>query len=661
MKYSIKIFTIVVIATVFIATSVFSQEDLSIRYIQRLPEMEFVHSSSNPAVEGWPAEGDDVTWRATVKNWGTQTATVSHRWYLDDVPISGGSRTIDGGTETVFDSPAYNWTFERKVLRFVIDIGNSFDEVEEDNNEVEIFTDAISVGFYVEQSVYDHFHEHQHKLNVGSNNFEDWAHRQVDIWNGMLASAVYPDSPNGVLDRIRLDKITVKDDGVLTAHGGTYATNNPTDDDQTVDLLWGFPKAIYLDVDDYFKKYTNASLTNAFYYDAALFHELGHARYLIDIYGFNMRTDNTRSTYTIIDIEENGVDIDESGLFPLPYHVDMPGLMNSHYTFSIDEYSVMALNLIAGQRAFCGNKNAPCNIGSEADGFMQDLPTENRILITDSNGLPVRGASIQIYQGTQGVDTLWYSKTYDNVPDLTLTSNSQGYVDVGTNPFSNDIIIHTRGHANSNMIIRVEKDGNVAYNVLGSWQFNMEYWRGNTDLGTYQLAFDNVIGTPAECATSHEITSHASTSEYLAATNHITSSATIAANVDITYDAGTRVRLIKDFHARRGSTFHAFIDGCDDSSVADKQETSFAPDIRLYPNPATHTIHVEYELSENSLANISIFDAFGKVVKNVPNIELFAGTQTLNTDISDLPAGMYFYTIQAKDWKVTKKFITVNH
>jgi len=82
-------------------------------------------------------------------------------------------------------------------------------KTEEGNNEITVFTDAISVGFYVEQGVYDYFHEHQKKLGVGSNSFEDWAHRQVSIWNNMLEDAVFPDVPNGVLDRIRLDKITI--------------------------------------------------------------------------------------------------------------------------------------------------------------------------------------------------------------------------------------------------------------------------------------------------------------------------------------------------------------------------------------------------------------------------------------------------------------------
>ncbi len=90
-----------------------------------------------------------------------------------------------------------------------------------------------------------------------------------------------------------------------------------------------------------------------------------------------------------------------------------------------------------------------------------------------------------------------------------------------------------------------------------------------------------------------------------------------------------------------------------------KEGLSNIPDIQLYPNPATNIINVKYELSENTTANIMVFDAFGKLVKNVPNVELLAGNQTLDMNVSDLSAGMYFYTLQASEWKATKKFIIV--
>ncbi|MFP5247020.1 MAG: hypothetical protein ACLGH0_10040, partial [Thermoanaerobaculia bacterium] len=44
-------------------------DELTIGWISRTPELEFVWGSTNPTREGWPAAGSTVTWRAHVRNW----------------------------------------------------------------------------------------------------------------------------------------------------------------------------------------------------------------------------------------------------------------------------------------------------------------------------------------------------------------------------------------------------------------------------------------------------------------------------------------------------------------------------------------------------------------------------------------------------------------
>jgi len=128
--------------------------------------------------------------------------------------------------------------------------------------------------------------------------------------------------------------------------------------------------------------------------------------------------------------------------------------------------------------------------------------------------------------------------------------------------------------------------------------------------------------------------------------------------INFTADASSSNASV-DFLLGTSST-GVFIDNVKlNGPCSNKEDASLAPDIQLYPNPATHTIHVEYELPQSTSANITVFDAFGKLVKTVADVELLAGTQTLNMDISDLAAGMYFYSLQASEWKATKKFIIV--
>src|SRR5262245_47444952 len=44
---------------------------LTIGYVERLPRMDYVWESPSPATDGWPVEGQAVTWRAHLRNWSS--------------------------------------------------------------------------------------------------------------------------------------------------------------------------------------------------------------------------------------------------------------------------------------------------------------------------------------------------------------------------------------------------------------------------------------------------------------------------------------------------------------------------------------------------------------------------------------------------------------
>ncbi|GAB4378774.1 MAG: hypothetical protein Kow0042_27520 [Calditrichia bacterium] len=454
--------------------------DLTIRYIARLPRIDYVWGSSNPAVEGWPVEGQTVTWRAVVVNWSdSSVANVHYTWAIDGSPVDSGTVDIPASDTAFVDFP-WVWTFNRHQIKFILDSKNEVAEEEEGNNSVLLYSNAISVGFYVEQSLYDYFHTYQNELGVHSNSWEDWAHRHVQRWNAMFQAAQYPGSPQGVLDRIRLDKITIVPDGALPLHGG-LPTNHPNMNDRTVDLQWGFPASLL--TGGMYSNHTSTSLNNPFYFEGSLLHELGHARYLIDLYGFNVHDDGSGNT---VAIKENGQLIVGTPYMPLiggaVYFTPIQGLMNGQYTF-VDEYSAMALNLIAGHRAVMGNYNAPLNIGV----FINDLPLQNRLTVKDENGNILPNAEIKIYQAAPQPG-VWYGKYYDNIPDLELTTDSVGVVLLGRCPFSsNGQITHTYGHSNGVLILRVAYAGKVGYSFLESTFFNMKFWSGQVDTAYYEI------------------------------------------------------------------------------------------------------------------------------------------------------------------------------
>ncbi|MFC2135112.1 hypothetical protein ACFLTH_10885 [Bacteroidota bacterium] len=474
--------------------------DLSIRYIQRLPEIDYVWNSSDPAVEGWPAVGQEVIWKTIVVNWAShQRDSVTYSWFLDGIEVDHGAIDIPAGGEISIEL-TWNWTFERHELTFIIDPMDNFEEEEEQNNELTIFTDAITAGFYIEQSVYDYYKGH-YSLN-GIETFDDWLHKRINILNDMFADAVYGTSPNGVLDRIRIDKITIVSDGALPL---VYSNEIPAEDysagthpnlaDLSVDLQWGFTAG---EVSNNLKKtYMNGN--NIFDIDGAtLLHELGHARYLTDVYAFRV----WHGIYSdSVLIKENGELVAGSSFMPgssmlytsplgtvvglLLYTTDIEGLMNHTYSF-VDSHSAAALNLIAGHRAVCGNYNEPCNIGC----YLNDLPSENRLTLCARDGTILANADVKIFQaeGVPGAG-YFYARRIDGIADLQFTANDNGQVLLGHNPFSGGQIQQDWDVSNATAVIRVEYEGKVGYNFLDVSKFNLAYWAGHTELADYEMKF----------------------------------------------------------------------------------------------------------------------------------------------------------------------------
>jgi hypothetical protein len=465
--------------------------NLTIGWINRLPVMDYVWNSPNPAVDGWPAEGQQLVWRAYIKNWSSSIKQgITFRWLLDGSEVASGTLDIQPG-QYAFTDFTWTWTFDRHILDFVLEPESA------GNNHLAIYTDSITVGLYVEQRVYDYFHENQNQLGIGSNSFEGWAQRQMRMWNDILANAIYPETPNGVEDRMRIDKITLVPDGSLPlvdAAGVTLfnpAMALPNLNDQSVDMQWGFPVealSVYYDP-------VNIILSNQFFYSGYLQHELGHARYLVDVYGFNVYHGTAGGT---IEIMEDGVLVAGSKFLPgqsiisnnvrgLRIHETVEkGMMNTDWTF-MDRYSAICMNMIAGHRATLGNFNAPENIGI----FLNDLPSQNRFTITDEEGYLLKNAGINIYQASapSGEQDSPYPRVFDNNPDMHLTTDDNGQVLLGRCPFSWDGVVRQDEFEFSNtaFIMRVDDGERVGYKVIDVSRFNLEYWRGNTDLADYTV------------------------------------------------------------------------------------------------------------------------------------------------------------------------------
>jgi len=81
-----------------------------------------------------------------------------------------------------------------------------------------------------------------------------------------------------------------------------------------------------------------------------------------------------------------------------------------------------------------------------------------------------------------------------------------------------------------------------------------------------------------------------------------------------------------------------------------------------YPNPFNPVTTIRYELPEDGLVNITIYDMMGRVVKKLINDQQTAGYRSLqwnatNDAGSPVSAGIYLYMIQAGEFRQTKKMV----
>jgi len=452
--------------------------DLDVMYIERTPRLNYNPTSPTG---GWPASGQAVQWVAHLHNWGTQAVpSVGYRWTLDGAVVATG--TITGWAAGADTTVSWPWTWEkvRHSLEFELDPAAAITgELTRGNNKLTIDTDALAMGAWVEDSLAAYMHDNQKVYNDGANSFEDYIQRNMVLWNKMMVDAVYPTAPGGMTDRVRLDEVVHVSDGALPLAGGGYATNYPDLRDQTVDLMWGFP---YHSTDVGAGNYYDPVPGNPFQYEFGLLHELDHARYLIDSYGFDV---HDLAVQNVTDGAGNylmgtaAMARESSSGF---VHSDKyKGLMDSTHYYS--EYEAYEWNRIAGQRARYGNYNAPGDIGVFLNA---DLPQNNHFRFVDQSFLPLSGARVELHQARGNADE-WYGKVYQDAPDAVYTADSNGSITLPRCPFGSSIE-HTYGIANSVMLLVVKSAGGVVRTAfVEASDFNLEYWRGHTTDAWYEV------------------------------------------------------------------------------------------------------------------------------------------------------------------------------
>ncbi len=78
-----------------------------------------------------------------------------------------------------------------------------------------------------------------------------------------------------------------------------------------------------------------------------------------------------------------------------------------------------------------------------------------------------------------------------------------------------------------------------------------------------------------------------------------------------------------------------------------------------YPNPFNPNTVISFQLAVNTFASLKVYDLLGREVAKLVNEKLQPGTYEVNFDGTNYPSGVYFYTIEAGNFKESKKMILI--
>ena len=343
--------------------------DLDVTYIERLPRYRSNHGNLTWDTKGsrlfltkpnpdpvWPKGGTKATFKAHIVNKGpVASKPFKYEFLIDGKTIGGGQHDgLKPGDEVVLDQ-AWVWKDgEHTITCKVVPEGQDFSVW---NNSHSDRVDSLGLIFVIAQSTRDGFDGVMNMAETFS--CEDWVQYHFQVMNFLFADSIFPGSPKGCLERVRVDEIVFLPDNVYPDKEAT--TGNDKDGRALHEGKWGLsPWSDY------------ANLAQGMNW--GLLHELGHQLGIID--GYFM--DHNRGRITARD--KTGALID------VGYSVPYEGMMRGHGPHVFEEPTAIALNWMRGKHRG--------GFGS----YLFNLPKQCGVRILDYNGTPISNAEIRIFR-----------------------------------------------------------------------------------------------------------------------------------------------------------------------------------------------------------------------------------------------------------------------
>lgn len=430
-----------------------------VRYDQYRPYLR----SGTENDQRWPDPGETVTYIGYVYNGGTTNGDCTCEWYTNGVLFSSAVVSVPAGT-FASNSVSFPWPSGGEMVDGAVDItmqlkpSGAGDELSTTNNVITISTRDLTITFFMAQEYFDELSKKQNLW--GTRNAVDWLRTQFKDMHDKFAQSVYPATPDGIIEQIRIDKFIVMPNASLGAAINSDPNLNKNDGRWAI---WSGSAGH--DAAEVASRAAGYANTFGHRIDYGLIHELAHQLGLIDIYQYDVEGPANIVTH-------DGV----PALFERK--AQQPGMMRTHGDLPFSEFSAIAMNSQVGRRR-----------GYYGD-FQFLIPRTNVLLILDNAGNPLANATIECFRRVG---------SYFKDDDLTVSGNT----DVNglfTLPNSGDTYATSNGYTlyqhpfgflsvvgGNQLLVRITKGDARFYHWFDCIDANILYWRGNSSVATHAI------------------------------------------------------------------------------------------------------------------------------------------------------------------------------
>jgi hypothetical protein len=472
----------------------------------------------NAAAQKWPMEREELTYTARIKNVGDSPSQgFSIQWYVREQPgaIQVVPRPLQPGEETTVTTtlPYRSIHTDHRVQPIALKVVPSGPDAVAANNFLKIQQSALNLGIYVEQGFYDEMSRRQNL--IGSRSFEDWIQAQFRVWNDVyFHHSRFSFAPEGVLERVRVQRITVVPNGTLKGDNW-IPDGSPT---LAYDGEWGFPWGT---TDEEQARAQSRVGALAQRVDPGLIRSLSTQIGLIPLDVMNVAASTPDALRDVL-LRQQGQVVPRGfvdrfpgvmgggdtrydgavlGTLQYPYEPRMDPIADAVRMEATDLY---AMTDVAGLNSNLGRRRG------YTGEYLYDLPGSVMIEVQDFAGRRVPNAELAFFQMSNG-------KIEDREPVFTLSTGPAGTSalplrdpEVGASSFTT-YTNHTlrpnpfgrldpRG-GNGVFLIRCEARGQVEWGFLKAWQLVDLFHRGQSGLALYSMRF-NIPSEPVDTATN---------------------------------------------------------------------------------------------------------------------------------------------------------------